>query len=356
MRAHLLHEPGPVRHFAHLRARQFLVGLAGHDLVDADTADFVVTAGNGPPLRAAVATAGDRPLWLDLPGDPFAEAEAAAALAADPREVVDHAVATVLPALARADAVSVISERQRVATEAMLRTLGRFDVPVFVVPNAMEFDLPPGAPRGPGARVALVGGFNTWFDEDLLASALVGADVVVTSGPIPGHHTAGFERFRARVPARYLGEVPHDQLPTVLADRHVGIVVDRPIREAELGSRTRVLLMLDQGLRVLATPRTELVAGLVAAGLVEPIETAADIVAALASPRPAPDASALRPRLSRAATTRPLRDWTPRRVAPGADPLTTMARVRDAALAELRQVRSSTTWRTLDRINRLRRG
>lgn len=267
--------------------------------------------------------------------------------------VLRDALSVLLPALARADAISVIGERQRIATEAMLRVLGRFDVPVAVVPNAMDFDLPPRAPRA-GRRVVLVGGVNTWTDEDFLADALIGADVTVLGGDLPGHHSAGYARLRARLPgARFLPLVPHDALGDALATAEVTLCADRRLREAELGSRTRVLLALDQGLRVLATPRTELVAGLVAEGFVDAVETPADVHAALRSPRAAPDAAPLRARWSRERTTAPLASWVPRRVAPGAaDALVAMATVRDAALEELAEVRRTPTWRLLNRVHR----
>lgn len=374
MRAVLLGEAGPVRRFAQLRLRQMATALPGAVVVDAglpeagaraeaEGGDFVVTAGNGPPLRAAVRAAGARPLWLDLPGDPFAEAEIAAQHAADPAVVLAEAAAAVLPALMRADAISVISERQRIATEAMLRALGRFEVPVRVLPIAMDFGLPAGPARGPGGAVALIGGFNHWLDEARLAEVLLRARrraplrIIATEGAIPGHHLEGWARFRARMgdALEMLGEVGHEALPAALAGASLSLLVDRPCREAELGSRTRVLFARHLGLRVVATPATELVAGLAAEGQVDAAWEDEALVEALLAARPAPDAEVLRRRWSLEATTAPLRAWRPRRApGAGAEALAQLVQARDAALAELAAMHASPTWKLLDRLHRLR--
>jgi hypothetical protein len=188
--------------------------------------------------------------------------------------------------------------------------------------------------------------------------------VVVCGGAVAGHAEAGFARFEAGAKRsahaarfHFAGWVPHGEIAREIADCTVGVCLDRPGVEPELGSRTRVLYMLHLGLRVIASPRTELVCQLGAAGVVEPDD---DLVARLVAERPAPDARAALDRLTVEATMAPLREWARAPVraaaAAAADPLVASFLARDRAMAELEAVRSSTAWRALDRVNRAVRG
>ncbi len=351
--------------FAQLRLLQFHEGLRldGHEVrvLDAATAtraqvralapDAVVSAGTWTPVRAALEVCGDLPLCVDLPGDPFADAQAAAfasgsaANAAGVEAAARAAEEVFVPALRRAQAFTTIGEPARHALLGQLGVTGRLartppgEEQVFVTPIAWRFPgLPPAVPRphAPGAPliVALVGGFNAWLDEDALVSGLleamsrVGAHggevrVRVVGGPIPGHHEAGFARFRARATASphagaftFLPRLAAPALGEALAEAHALAWVDRPGAEPLLGSRTRALLALHQGLRVVATVRCALAHQLADGGWLSPL--VGDPGAALTETlerwwrtgAPAlPDVAPLADRMSVAATTREVRVW-----------------------------------------------
>lgn len=354
----------------------------------AEGADIIVSAGPYLPGEAACLIAEDRPVWADLPGDPFAELQAVAlaegAGLTPTRTAAARAAA--LAVLSRADRISVISERQRLALVGQLGLLGRLGAGAppeglgEVVPIGFGLPLPRGLPRrrAPGAPmvVALCGGFNTWLDDRAIAVALQhamdaapGLSVICTGGALPGHYTAGFERFerwrrasphRSRVSVR--GWVQHASLAAVLSEAHVGLYLDRPGCEALLGSRTRVHLFTWLGLEVLGSPGSQLTADMAAEGLMHPApadpravgERLAQISAEGSDGRMPSRASAwLGKHFAPERTTLPLRQWarSPTRApaAPHFDAvLAENARLRDA----LRQIHQSPTWRVLDRLHR----
>ncbi len=396
--------PGPATietAFAQLRLSQFATGLGcAHDVHIVDTRtddvgaalrrirpDCVITAGTYGPTRAALAAIRDEPLCVDLPGDPFADAQMVAAH--DGEEVVAaEARAVFLPALARADACTTISTPSRHALVGQLGVLGRLArTPpgtewVHVAPVAWHFPGHPEACLRPGLdgtrapRVALIGGFNTWFDTESLLAGLFSAmdqgplTVSCVGGPIPGHHTASASAFMdgARS-SRHAGRFDwHDRLPPaaladVLRTCTVGVVLDRPGYEPELGSRTRLLFYLHQGLPIVATVRCELARDLAAGGWLRevPMGAPAALADRLLAPgpwAPLPDRAPLRRRYSVANTTASLCAWAdhPRRhpVAADLDPLLELAKERDALRSELRAVYGSPTWQMLDRLHRIR--
>lgn len=383
--------------FAALRTRHFHVAIGNEaqvvdhrdDVVGAARAfrpTALVSAGNHGPTRALLRVLrevdGDLPAWIDVAGDPFAEAQAAAGAA--PANVAAEAQVVWAAAYARGDAFSTVADAGRDSLLGALGVLGRLprwapgEEPVWVVPCSADFPDPPGAARGPGLRVALVGGFNTWFDDETAWEGLRRAmeraplTVDVFGGAIPGHAEAGYHRFRRAAEAsphaarvRFHGWVPHDTLGPALDAAHSTFTVDRPGPEARLGARTRVLYALHRGLRVLATPGSPVVQEAIAAGLVtalapagaaEGAETLAD---ALLDGRGAPPAAARAAWLaarSVAATTAPLAHWAarPKRSppAPHADVLVAVLAERDTLRQELAALRASPTFRALDRLNR----
>ena len=372
----------------------------------------VVTASNyGPTKAALVAVAGqpEIPLWVDVAGDPFAEAQAYAATLAprphapevsgeeeaqprvpppDVRTVVaEDACRVWRAAYLRADAFSVVCGPGRHAVLGALGVLGRLPLfalgeePVAVMPVAMEFwDGAAGAAR-PGNRVVLVGGFNTWFDDEVLLAGLLRAmerapfEVVVCGGGIAGHYEAGFARFCAGVAASrhasrfsFPGWVPSGELPGIVDAGHVTVVLDRPGPEAELGSRTRLLYAVHRGLRILATTCSPLAQELAGMGLLERLPAASEVgavaaAAALADKLAVAGAgpthalqSAAKEKYSLAATTAPLRTWvanpntTPR---PGHDAVAAgLAAEVERLRGELAGLRASPTYRLLDGIKR----
>lgn len=352
---------GPDASFAQLRLLQLHEGLAtdGHEIhvlhaahasraqVQAIAPDAVVSAGTWAPVRAAVAIAGDLPLCVDLPGDPFADAQAAAFAEGSAAQVAgvdaaaEAAAEVFVPALRRADAFTTIGAPARHALLGQLGVLGRLartrpgHENVFVTPIAWRFPgLAPSRPRphraGDALVVALVGGFNAWLDEEALLRGLLGAmtlaevRVLVIGGPIPGHHEAGFARFRSGTEGSphaasfsFLPRLDGPSLADVLATCHVLAWIDRAGAEPILGSRTRALLALHQGLRVVATAPCALAQELAAGGWLTPLrddDPAGELATTLAGwasagAPSAPSTAPLASRYSVSATTEGLRAW-----------------------------------------------
>lgn len=343
--------------------------------------EAVVSAGPYEPARAAALTVGEEPLWVDVPGDPYAEAQAKRAYGDDP-EATAHMRAAYAPALARGDAFAAISPSQRAALLGQLGVLGRLDGAgpehgwAHVVPAAMDFGgLSAGAPRawepGESLVVALCGGFNTWLDGETLLRGLHLAmeeledlRVITTGGAIAGHHDQTWQRFAAGVregpyPDRFrlLGWIPHQELPQALAEAHVGLTLDRPGLEPELGTRTRVLLYGHLGLAVIANTRSDLcreLAGIrmiTGVGAGDPEDLAAAITwLAREGCDGGPTArlqSWLGSRYTLDACFAPLLRWVkaPPRARPGQDPAATLSRELADAREALAQVHATPTWR-----------
>lgn len=339
-------------------------------------AGAIATAGIYGPTRAAMAVVGDRPLWLDLPGDPFADAEAAALRGQ--AEAPAEARRVFVPAISRADAFSSISDRARDSLQGQLGMLGR-DVPIAVMPVPYAFPQPEAAVRhvsdvsnvSEPIRIGLIGSFNTWFDEQCLADALVAlaqqrvVQIRVIGGEVPGHFSSGYQNFRrqldaARLPVTWLPVVEDAALPGALADAEVGVVLDRPGWEPHFGSRTRLLFYLWMGMRVVATCRCEQSQLLAKQGFLQevPVGDTSSLIQAMQQPRPIPDRSALHRDWDPERLGLSLRDWVPerRKAAEDGELLADLLHQREQLQAELQALRASPTWKMLDRMNRLRRG
>ncbi len=345
------------------------------------SADAIVTAGIYGPTRAAMRVVGDRPLWLDLPGDPFADAEAAANRGQG--EAPEEARRVFVPAIGRADAFSSISCRARDALQGQLGLLGR-EVPIGVIPVPYTFPQPEApdvadvsggsyvsdvSPGPDPIRIGLIGSFNTWFDEQCLADALIGLAkqrpvvIRVIGGDVPGHFSAGYQNFRQQVeaaglPVTWLPTQRDCDLPAALGDSEVGVVLDRPGWEPHFGSRTRILFYLWMGLRVVATCRCEQAVLLTKQGFLQEVsvgDTSA-VIQALQDRRPLPDRAVLRRDWDPQRLGQSLRDWMPeRRKATGENKvLSDLLQEREKLRPELEALRRSPTWKLLDRLNRLR--
>lgn len=391
--------PGPgstETRFASLRLQWFRAALADHEVVlfdarqpvdrvawtRAQRCHAVVSAGVYGPTRTALQLVDDQPLWVDLPGDPFADAQAVGALT-DPEVVAREAAAVFLPALARGDAFSTISSRSRYSLLGQLGALGRLartrpgDEWAWIVPIPWSFGgLPerPTRPRRTPRRVLLAGSFNTWFDAETALEALLRAmdraaiEVHVTGGPVAGHHVEDFTRFEAAARAsrhatrfHFHGWVDEASLAAIAAESDVLLCLDRPGFEPELGSRTRVLFALHQGLSVVATPRSELVDELAREGFVHPVPLSDPEATATALLRedPRPDRAPLRTRYDLAHVLAPLKAWAAapvrRRPAPEAGALLDLVHERDALIREIDRIRSTPTWRMLNKLAQVRR-
>lgn len=359
--------------FAAKRFRHFqrVLQAAGHEVLPIDArapvpcpgAQVVVSAGVYAPTAAAVDLAGERPLWIDLPGDPFADAQAVVARGGDPDAVAQDCARVFLPALARADAFSTIGAASRWTLVGQLGLLGRFagpdDLPIHPVPIAwpVEDELPHRGAASGSLRVLLAGSFNTWFDEDAVADVLLDAmrrtrvEVDVLGGPgQPGGYDAFVRRMQGH-PVRFHGWVA-DPAP-VYAQCEVLLTLDRPgTWEPMTGSRTRVLTALAAGLRVVASAGPELVDELAEGGHVAAVRTRGEALAALLDRAPPPPVGALASRYDGTALLRPLLEWLdrPRRARPAAvaGALDHALAGRKRAEAELAAIRATWAFRLGD--------
>ena len=342
-------------------------------------ADAVVSAGPHRPGALAVAAAGDRPLWVDIPGDPLAELQALARAPGPPLppERIAAAQAATHAVLARADAVSVISDRQSHATFGRLSALGRdidAPVPCATIPICFDFPLPrqplrPIPEAGP-VRLVLSGAFAPWLDDQRLCRALDIAlprqprlELHVTGGGVTGHYTAGwqrFERWAARFPERVHlhGWVPHDALADILGSCHVGLCLDHPGMEPVLGGRTRALLYAWMGLQVAASPTCEQVGQLItqqaAHALTGSAETLAATLLSLAERTPRDAAPWLAENACPHDIAAPLVAWArqPARMASSASPEALLAAQVEQLQSQLSAVHDSPTWRFLSQVHR----
>ncbi|UCC68030.1 MAG: glycosyltransferase [Armatimonadota bacterium] len=234
---------------------------------------------------AASRLASEAPLWADLNGYAMTEAQARAAMAGGEGAMAE-AWERESAALARADAFSVVSMRQKYALIGELAAVGRLtgrnygeDV-VHYMPNAIE-SVPyrhrervvRGKAIGAGDFAILwSGGYNTWTDVDTLFEGVVEAmreeprvKFVSLGGAMPGRDEETFYRFRDRVEKSefadrfvFAGWVASELVPNYYFECDVGINIDRFSYEMLIGCRYRILDMLRAGLPVITTLGTEI--------------------------------------------------------------------------------------------------
>jgi glycosyltransferase involved in cell wall biosynthesis len=281
---------------------------------------IVVAAGTLQAGATACALAGDRPVWVDLFGDPLAEIQTKAGLLGDAFDLDEHLFVweLMLRVLTRADAFSTVSRRQRDALLGQLLLLGMTDAQVEQMRNAeggtrketeeelqsnprdagivdLIHPMPCAVERlellprpSPAERAALLesaglppdslvalwsGGFNAWADPLTLVAGLELAmrreprlRLVATGGPLPGYLSRVYETMRAATAAsRHVARFHLlDWLPLETAQRwaaaaDVGLMVDRPCAETQLGARNRLLTFVAAHCPVVATRGTEVV-------------------------------------------------------------------------------------------------
>jgi glycosyltransferase involved in cell wall biosynthesis len=235
-----------------------------------------------PSLRA-VRLAGGRPVWVDLFGDPMAEAQARALTGAEgePLGAYRDLLAELLD---RGDAFSAVSERQRWAALGQLGLAGRLNWAtagtelVSTIPCAVEAR-PVGGDRPPRPGISSddfvvlwSGGYNTWCDVETLALGVRAAMAanprvrfVSTGDAVAGHDDATYRRWVDLVeasasPDRYhmLGALPADEAEQWRRRADLALVTERPIVERALGSSGRVAGWLSAGLPVACTSTSEL--------------------------------------------------------------------------------------------------
>ncbi|MED5369429.1 MAG: hypothetical protein VX899_00320 [Myxococcota bacterium] len=354
--------------------------------------DCVVSAGPYWPAAVATVCAGEAlPLLVDVPGDPFAEAQVKDSL--NPElggRATLETQALWWPVLARGDAFLGVSKAQVAAILGQLGYMGRLPTMpaaypwAHLAPVAHDFGMLPGAePRGlePGEplRVLLAGGFNTWLDAPTLLEglhqamdSLPGLEVHVTGGGVVGHHEGAFADFHQGAmsgphPHRFVfhGWVPNAALPAVVQGCHLLLSLDRPGVEPLLGSRTRLLFATHQGLAIASSVRTELAQELAAMGHLYPLEMGSPgAIAELLQRLTRQGIDPERIRRAQAFLHRRYRgeealgavaDWvsSPTRTPAFTDPNTQLASEVNRLRSELARIHGSPTWRVSAKVKGL---
>lgn len=379
---------------------------------EAAQADRVVSAGPFRPARAAGRMPEGLPVWVDVPGDPMAEAALRVEATGDPIHL-QHAFEMHALALRRGDAFSTISHRQQLTLLGQLGLLGRVQtsgdahsavqtIPVGVEPmwrqwnqtdstqntvlneisnsqgsihSASDAESQPFIVLWPGA-------FNTWADLDTFFEGVAAAQTqdtriqgVVTGGPIPGHEEHAWRRLQERVAAAgltsrwtFTGWLEASEAAQWVTRADVGVCLDRVCLEAHLGSRTRVLYGASLGLPWILNPTCELNEALIHAGLATSLPQGdaqgltrllLHLVQARSSPRARHPLSppTLPPALLPFEGQTPaaaLIEWVqqPWSLARGNDPLNGLQERFSALEQTLDRIHHSPTWRILGGIHR----
>ncbi len=225
------------------------------------------------------------PLWADLNGYVITEAQARAAVTGDEKALAE-AWEWERAALARADAFSVVSARQKYALIGEMAAVGRLkgsnygQDQIYHLPNAVEPDPyrhTKAVLRGKLVRerdfvVLWAGGYNTWTDVETLFRGVTAAmreeprlKFVSLGGAMPGRDETTFYHFRTLVAESefadrfiFTGWVPTEEVPNYYFESDVGINMDRYSYEMLIGCRYRILDMLRAGLPVVTTLGTEI--------------------------------------------------------------------------------------------------
>jgi hypothetical protein len=274
------------------------------EVMDLYFVEAVLGVGSLMPAAAAgeLATALDVPCWVDLFGDPVAELHAAQLRQGGLPDTMarDHVWKLMRSALLRGDAFSTVSAPQRHALLGQLGLLGRYgtdwdicrrisEIPC-AVPDSWTEDA--GLPPFPevlselgmneqSRYVFFSGSWNVWLDETSMAKALAAAmhadeelrfvTCGIPTGPAGEQiRQALMNDMREFRDAGRVSELPASHLSqesALLAWAGACISLDRPIPEAELGSRNRLLSMVRWGARPVISVEAGIEAELMAEGL-----------------------------------------------------------------------------------------
>ncbi len=267
-----------VEEVTHFRNDDFL-----RDRIRAVGTDLLVGVNSFPAGRACELGL-DLPLWADMNGFNMGEVQIRAHLTHNDAAIA-HGWHEESMALSRADVFSSASTRQRYALIGELATTGRLRANtcgyefVHVIPNGRE-DLPASGVRcelrdrlGQEAFLALwVGCYNYQFDVETLFDGMEqamsvhpGIHFVSTGGQVDGHNETTFARFLERVNQsphknryHFMGWMPWDEFDALLRACDVGLTMDIPCYETELGARNRLTEMWRVGLPAITTPGPEI--------------------------------------------------------------------------------------------------
>lgn len=257
------------------------------EILTGNPPDAIVATGSAQPYATAslYARAVERPLWVDVFGDPLAELQTRAELLPERKEENDalyyHTWKLLMESLMQGDVFSSLSERQRFALMGHLGVAGRLNRSTrcyeFIHPipyGVFSATAPPLAePTERPYFVAMwCGSFNTWMDVETLAHGIVKVwkathrfRLIVAGGTCPGYNEVSYERFAEIIRSENASEAirianwqPLRELEKLYAQADVGLSIDRPSYEAMLGSRTRLIHFLLAGKPVISTTPTEL--------------------------------------------------------------------------------------------------
>ncbi len=279
------------------------------ETVDLSFTDAVFGVGSLMPAAAATRLSYVRqvPCWVDFFGDPMAELHASQLRQGGAPDTTarDHVWKLTREALLHADAFSTVSGPQRHALLGQLGLLGRYgnhwhvcrrvhEIPCAVPESWSEPAERPPFPAllrdrglGENSRYVYFGGsWNVWLDESSMAAALEKAlgddpELYFVSCGIPTgpagqqiHQSLmkPLERFRDRGRVIDLPPQSGEVEEAFLAYAGACLSLDRPIPEAELGSRNRLLAMVRWGARPVVSLEAGVETMLVAAGLAAGID------------------------------------------------------------------------------------
>lgn len=217
-------------------------------------ADAIVTAGPFLPLVALLHIPDSIPLWLDYPSDPLADRHSKHTIALLPQAEYQFISEITRHAMHRADAMGVISNRQRFASVGQRLLLNCSEILIEYVPIAYDFPhAQPGVNTLQKDGVIVSGSNNSWLDLDRLSMLLKDQTVHCTGMSVQHLH-------KRAVPKEWIqhGWLNDDDLQTVLSSCSYGVWTDTDGVEPLLGSRTRVLFYLWSGLSPIGDSTTEL--------------------------------------------------------------------------------------------------
>ncbi len=275
-----------VEEVTHFRNDDFL-----RDRIRAVGTNLLVGVNSFPAGRACELGL-DLPLWADMNGFNMGEVQIRAHLTHND-DAIPHGWREESRALARADVFSAASARQRYALIGELASVGRLRAVtcnyefVHIIPVGRE-DPPPAQVQcelrdrlGREAFLALwVGCYNYQFDIDTLFEGMEQAmaanpciHFVSTGGKVDGHNEITFARFQERVNQspfkdryHFMGWLPWDEFDALLRAADVGVTMDIPCYETELGARNRLTEMWRVGLPAVTTPGPEIAEDVCAEG------------------------------------------------------------------------------------------
>ena len=234
----------------------------------------------------------DAPRWYDIYGDQMAEMQAAAY-----RKGSNRGIATQLgffdKVLKTGDVFSACGPSQRHALIGQLSMAGRLNAATFGVdlvnvipPGALGIAQTPvrGLLRGqvvdPDSHIILwCGGYNSWTDVETL---FAGLELALRGDPKLHFVSVGGELPFSGVYARFceqvggsserdrfhlLGWQPVATIPGYYVDADIGLTLDTACYEAELGTRTRLVEMMQYGVPIVTTKACDLSRTIASEGL-----------------------------------------------------------------------------------------